>query len=186
MEEGLLIPQEIIEFPCVVYDIKNNKIDRTKDFKFYCKPATEIKITDFCTKLTGIKQEQVDSGLFFAEVLREHKKWMISNKFLTETNKLNKCMFVTCGDWDFKTALQNYCKFLNIRVPKYLTSWCNIKILFSNFYKMKSGGMASMLTYLKIKLEGRHHCGLDDCYNIAQIAQKMCVDGCVFTETNTV
>ena len=33
----------------------------------------------------------------------------------------------------------------------------------------KPVGMAGMLKTLKIKLEGRHHSGIDDCKNIAKI-----------------
>ena len=39
-------PQEIIEFPCVVYDIYNDIIDRTKDFLYFqWVKSTGIKLT---------------------------------------------------------------------------------------------------------------------------------------------
>lgn len=180
-EFGKPDPQEITEFPCVVYDVKNDTIDRTKDFRYFIKPVTNIKITDFCTKLTGITQKDVDSGIYFVEALKEHRKWMVSNDFL-KNGKLNGCMFVTCGHWDLKTALPNYCKFLNCPVPTYFHNWCNIKILYDKFYGKKSGSMVNMLHDLNIELEGRHHSGIDDCFNIAKIAQRMIKDGCIFKE----
>ena len=37
-----------------------------------------------------------------------------------------------------------------------------------------------MLKYLKLEHQGRHHSGLDDCINIANIALKMMKDGFQF------
>ena len=37
--------------------------------------------------------------------------------------------------------------------------------------------MTGMLNFLKIKLEGRHHSGIDDTRNIAKIMLKMINDG---------
>ena len=37
--------------------------------------------------------------------------------------------------------------------------------------------MVGMLQYLKLKLDGRHHSGIDDTRNIAKIMIKMIKDG---------
>ena len=47
IENGTIYPQEIIEFPIVVYDIETDTIDRSKDFHFYCQ--TIVPMTPFCT-----------------------------------------------------------------------------------------------------------------------------------------
>jgi inhibitor of KinA sporulation pathway (predicted exonuclease) len=52
---------EIIEFPVVVVDVKQQKI--VAEFHTYVKPVVEPKLTPFCTQLTGIQQSQVDSGV---------------------------------------------------------------------------------------------------------------------------
>ena len=77
-----------------------------------------------------------------------------------------------------RTALPNHCRYLNIKYPNYFNEWCNIKDLYSDFYKRKSFGMKSMLDKLNIPLDGTHHRGIDDCYNIAKIAQRMVITGC--------
>jgi len=176
--DHVIYPQEIIEFPCVVYDIQKNLIDRSLDFSYFCK--AEVPITEFCTNLTSITQEDVDGGLTLPELLILHKQWMVDKKLIGNS------LFVTCGDWDLYTALPNHCKYLNIDYFKYFKEWANIKLLYSQFYQRKSYGMKSMLDKLNLKLEGAHHRGIDDCYNIAQIAQKMVVDGCKFTVTNRI
>ena len=43
---------EIIEFPVVVVDVKQQKI--VAEFHTYVKPVVEPKLTPFCTELTGI------------------------------------------------------------------------------------------------------------------------------------
>ncbi len=46
--------QEIIEFPVIVIDIKQQKILDNFTFHQYIKPVVVPKITPFCTELTGI------------------------------------------------------------------------------------------------------------------------------------
>ena len=76
-----------------------------------------------------------------------------------------------------KTCLPNQLNHLRLKLPSYFTKWINIKKSYENFYRTRAGGMPAMLNGLNIKLEGRHHSGIDDCYNIAKILQKMLEDG---------
>lgn len=56
----------------------------------------------------------------------------------------------------------------------------NIKTAFRVKYGYKNAkGMAKMLEALKMKLEGRHHSGIDDCGNILRVAKRMVDDGWV-------
>ena len=104
---------------------------------------------------------------------------MFDNNFTSDNS-----MFVTCGDWDLKTMLPKHCDYLNISYPNYFSAWANIKVLFSNAYGRNAGGMKNMLDALEIPLDGTHHRGIDDCYNIAKIAQRMIVDKkCKFMPT---
>lgn len=69
-------------------------------------------------------------------------------------------------------------------MPKYLRTWCNIKVIFERTYGVKAGGMVNMLKRLKLKLDGRHHSGIDDSFNIAKIADAIIKDGGKFVPTN--
>lgn len=42
---------EIIEFPCVLYDVKHGEI--LDEFQQYVKPTERPKLTQFCMELTG-------------------------------------------------------------------------------------------------------------------------------------
>ena len=85
--------QEIIEFPLVVIDVNQKKI--VGEFQTYVKPTIHPKLTDFCTELTGITQDQVDSGLPLRDALdRVHVFLENLGVFKSEF------VFLSCGDFD--------------------------------------------------------------------------------------
>ncbi len=176
-DEEKTVPIEIIEFPCVVYSVKENKIKRELDFHHFCKINTPV--TDFCTKLTTITQTQTDQGKSLQEVLKLNKIWL-------KDNKLEKSIFVTCGDWDLKTALPFNTKFLNIEYPDYLKKWCNLKVIFEEKYNKKGVGMSGMLFHLNLDLDGIQHRGIDDAANIAKICKNLIENGARFRYTNLI
>lgn len=54
-------------------------------------------------------------------------------------------------------------------IPQYMKKWINIKTHFAEHTKSNPKGMAAMLSYLKLELEGKHHSGIADCHNILKI-----------------
>ena len=72
---------------------------------------------------------------------------------------------------DLNTCLPVQCKYQAIDYPDYLRRWINIKDEFERITgkSRKRNGMAGMLKELDLKLEGRHHSGIDDSKNIAKI-----------------
>ena len=57
--------------------------------------------------------------------------------------------------------------------------WIDVRKLFSSFYQVKSGNLASMLEKLALQFEGREHCGLHDSENIVRVMAQLIKDGCV-------
>lgn len=166
---------EVIEFPTVLLKLNDTgTYDIVSEFQKYCKPLIKSKITKFCTDLTGITQEQVDNGTDFPEALEEHCKWITSH-----VNHDEKIVFMTVGNWDLGTMMPQECKKWNLVPPTIYHSFVNINVVFSDFYKIRSGGMKRMLEYLGIELTGKHHSGIDDCRNTAKIWQRLVSDGCV-------
>ena len=47
-------PQEIIEFPTLLYNLQKDEVQAT--FHEYVRPVMSPTLTAFCTKLTGITQ----------------------------------------------------------------------------------------------------------------------------------
>lgn len=106
---------------------------------------------------------------------------------LLEADKMDTHVFVTCGDWDLKTMLPNQLRLVDAdhgfdesgRLVAPYNRWINIKAPFKKKFNMTryNVGMAGMLSKLRLKLEGRHHSGIDDCKNILRIAEALLADG---------
>lgn len=163
---------EIIEFPSILYKLENNKLEKISEFHEYVKPTINPKLSDFCTKFTGITQETVDKSSTFAGVFNRHYKWLTTN-----VSDLNKLTFLTCGAWDLKIQLPRELNNKKLKNKEAYTYFINIKDEFEYIYKTKAYGMDSMLKYLKMSLDGMHHSGYWDTRNISKILIKMVSDG---------
>jgi inhibitor of KinA sporulation pathway (predicted exonuclease) len=163
---------EIIEFPSILYKITNNKHEYIGEFAQYVKPTINPKLTKFCTDLTGIQQETVDKANTIDNVYKEHIKWL--NETIPSGSNL---IFATCGNWDLKTQLPREIRNKKLKKNNYYSTYINVKAEFEYFYKRKANGMEGMLNFLKLKLEGRHHSGIDDARNISKIILKLIDDG---------
>ena len=87
--------QEIIEFPAVIIDVKQRRIKAA--FQTYVKPEKYPTLSDFCTELTGITQDQVDSGVSISEAI------FYFHEFLRQNNVLrSEFVLMCCGDYDVK------------------------------------------------------------------------------------
>jgi len=172
---------EIIEFPSVLVEWnKDTKEKRIIDtIQLYCKPKVNQILSDFCTELTGITQDKIDSGISFTDALIAHKSWLEKN--LGEIDKLveeGRLLILTCGSWDLVHCAPGEFRRHDIHFPhKLYTQFINIKTDFEKFYGYNGGGMKSMLGKLNLSLDGRHHSGIDDCKNITKILFKMIDDG---------
>ncbi|PPQ66024.1 hypothetical protein CVT26_010780 [Gymnopilus dilepis] len=179
-ESGTRTNQEIIEFPTLLYNIQERKVEAT--FHKYVKPVQDPTLSEFCTQLTGITQETVDAADTFPVVWNSFIEFLDQHGVLREPSSFS---FLCCGDWDIKTMLPvqldyEASKGNNLqRLPSILTErWINVKNPFKKQYRLGQGkGMKGMLNHLKLRLEGRHHSGIDDCKNIARIVQKLQASG---------
>ena len=160
--------KEIIEFP--VLKVNAQTLQTESEFHTYVQPIAYPKINPFITELCGITQDMVDGKPHLPDVLMQFDEWMKSEGLLEAG--VNFC-FVTCGDWDLKTALPVNCDYLKLRYPDYLKRWVNIKSCFQATMRKKGGGMVSMLHKLELTLDGRHHSGIDDTRNIAKILREL-------------
>ena len=104
-QEGVkLDPQEIIEFPCLMVDSQTFQILNT--FHEYVKPVGVPGLTSFCTQLTGITQDMVETKDSFPMVLEKFQLWYSENNLTPENST-----FVTCGLWDLADMLPRQCKY---------------------------------------------------------------------------
>ncbi|MEZ4449517.1 MAG: 3'-5' exonuclease [Nannocystaceae bacterium] len=165
-------PQEIIEFPSVLVSLRDNAV--LDEFSSFVRPVHHPALSEFCTELTGIRQEEVDGAPPFLEVYAAHRDWLVGHGLLDADGRgEERFAFVTCGDWDLQTMLPVQCAASELPVsalPKAYRRWINIKKIFAAVKLREKGfGMPSMLKALGLPLLGRHHRGIDDSHNIARI-----------------
>jgi ERI1 exoribonuclease 3 len=167
---------EIIEFPSVLYKITesthNTTYEFVSEFAEYVKPTAHPILSPFCTELTGITQQTVDSAQPFHVVYGNHLAWL--NAHIPPGANF---IMATCGKWDLQTQLVRELKKKKLPSHRAYKSFINVKAEFEHFYKTKARGMPHMLRHLHLPLIGRHHSGIDDTRNIAQILLKMVTDG---------
>lgn len=170
-EDCTPVPQEVIEFPLVVLDAA--KGGRTvAEFRTFVRPVHHPKLSRFCQEFTGIQQAQVDKAPPWPQALARAEGWLDQ-----ELKKwgFKKPVFVTCGDWDLKRMMPKQCKICNIEVPERFNFWINVKMLFRRLMEGEDlyPELPRMLEVLGLQLQGKHHCGLDDCRNIARVVRAM-------------
>eukprot|EP00164_Ancoracysta_twista_P000884 GFYU01001164.1.p1 GENE.GFYU01001164.1~~GFYU01001164.1.p1 ORF type:complete len:287 (-),score=49.77 GFYU01001164.1:120-980(-) len=170
----------------VMYSLPSSKKDPDV-FHTYVRPTRHDALSPQCTKATGITQSMVDPAPPLEEVLGNVGQWLIDRTGLSDESELDrKCLVVTCGDYDVKTALMSEMRNKSgIELLRVLRKWCNIKTVFQTWMDANPSGardygtkprsltMKSMLGYLNITLEGRHHSGIDDAWNIAKIVCRL-------------
>ena len=147
------------------------------------RPTQRPKLTEFCSQLTSITQDQVDQAPTLDEVLRIFGAWLPS---VLGTDDTSRVLPITCGEPDLSSMLPRECERKGLQVPSVLRRYCNVKKPFSGLLAKKAGGMTAMLAKLNLPLEGRHHLGIDDARNIARIVVKLASLGATIDVTGGV
>lgn len=181
---------EIIEFPCVLYDIKNKKI--VSEFQQYVMPFEKPRLSEFCTALTGIQQQQVNNGVPIGTCLMLFKKWLREQE---ESHKIslnpfdksiNKSIFCTWSNWDIGVCLKNECRRKRLTMPDIFNDWIDLRELYLEYYSRRPKGLNGALQELGLTFEGREHCGLHDARNTAKLAGRMVMDGLLLRRTTSI
>ncbi len=145
---------EIIEIGMSIVDVKSLTIE--DNIGYIVKPRNS-KVSNFCTELTTITQEMVDNGEDLSIVVQKIIKTYGSKKYL----------WASYGEYD-KNQMKHCCNLYNAEYP-FSDMHLNIKTFASMFYGIQEMGMDKLLNKLNIPLEGTHHRGIDDSYNLSKI-----------------
>ncbi|MFG1809582.1 exonuclease domain-containing protein [Streptomyces sp. NPDC049040] len=146
---------EIIEIGLTVVDLRAGR--RLAKHRLPVRPARS-KVSPFCTGLTGLTQAEVDQGLSFAEACRT----------LAAEHRAGELPWASWGDYDRKQFVRQ-CLDTETQYP-FGHRHINAKAAFtSSFGLRRRPGMAAALTMAGLPLEGRHHRGDDDAWNIAAL-----------------
>lgn len=180
VEKPFEYPNEIIEFPVVLLCGRTNEC--VAEFQSYVKPTDNPKLSEFCTKLTGITQDLVDAAPPFTKVLARFEKWLAH---FDDSANFQNTIFVTDGPWDLRDFIGKQCRASDIKRPKYMRKWVDIRHTFAKWRGNTNNklNIDGMLAALNLKFEGRPHSGIDDSRNVARIVKHLVDDG-VILEAN--
>lgn len=148
-------PNEIIEIGICVLNLET--LERVEKRSIVVKPV-HSEISAFCTQLTGWTPAAVADGVSLAEAVR-----ILQKEFRSDSRT-----WLSWGDYD-RHQFQRECSAKNLGYP-FSSKHVNAKLAFANICNGgKKLGMNGALQLLGIPLEGRHHNGADDAWNIAGI-----------------
>jgi len=150
---------EIIEIGVCMLDVASLQLANKRSI--LVKP-TRSKVSAFCTKLTSITPEMVDSGVNFADACQQ---------LIGDYESCHR-MWGSWGSYD-KRMFTDQCASFFVEYP-FSEHHFNVKDLFAKTINhRRKVGMMRALKLLEFTPEGTHHRGHDDAWNTARILAHM-------------
>ncbi len=154
---------DIIELGWCTIDLQTKSI--TNPSNILVKPQRS-KVSDYCTNLTGLTQQEVSKGTFFPEALR----------FIHKRNPLKKIAWASYGDSDREQMIKQ-CKDFDIPYP-FSNSHMNISTLFSMMNGInREISLHKALDQIGIKSYGDAHRAGSDAFDAAQVLLHLLIRG---------
>ena len=148
---------EIIEIGAIFVEWPSLNI--IEKFQSYVQPVKKPILTPFCTKLTGIKQEQVDNAPTFPEMITEIQQLFLNNR---------NVKFCCWSPFDWK-QLQRDCQFHNIGNPFLHGQWDLQKLFRINQRNKQNMSVTRALASIEMEFQGVKHSGYYDALNTATL-----------------
>lgn len=146
---------EIIEIGICPLDVTTG--NRLEKRSILVRPEKST-VSAYCTELTSLTGEQVEKGITFEEACF----------VLRKDYQSKKRVWASYGDYD-RRQFEKQCRARDIAYP-FGPTHINVKNLFAVVQRLpREVGMAEALGKLGFPLEGVHHRGEDDAWNIARI-----------------
>lgn len=150
---------DIIEIGACKLDLQTGKISQKTSY--IIKPRNST-ISEFCTELTTLTQEDVNRGIPFSDAC---------NKLAKEFGTKNRVWFAW-GDFD-RIHIQKECEFYGAIYP-FGRRFINAKTLFSLMNGLKKEiGLQKAMEYYNLEFKGTQHRGHDDAFNTAKVLWKI-------------
>ena len=119
-------------------------------------------LSAFCTKLTGITQDQVATALPLADVIESFDRWLHERNLVTALEQ-GTAVLIAHGGWDLGDQLPRECARKGIALASYWNTHADLKVIFSLTCPDSRGqSLSAMLDYLKLSHQGRAHSGIDE------------------------
>lgn len=147
---------EIIEIGACILDPMT--LARSENHGYLVIPENS-KVNTFCTKLTGHTQGKLE---------RDGKPLVFQLAALKSFYPIKERAWASYGDYD-RRQFERECTVKDLKYP-FGATHINVKNLFALAMGLpQEVGMAEALQLIGLPLQGRHHNGADDAWNIAAI-----------------
>jgi inhibitor of KinA sporulation pathway (predicted exonuclease) len=149
---------EIIEVGICIFDLITWQAK--EKFQLVIIPLMS-EVSKFCTELTGWTQKTLEEqGVPLHAAVS-----LLQNEFNS-----SKRVWASWGDYD-RWMFEADCRRKGLIYP-FGRKHINLKTIYAIHNKLrKEIGMEAALTHSNLPLEGKHHCGMDDAWNIGRILE---------------
>jgi len=135
----------------------------TSEFSEFVRPVVNPKLSDFCTSLTSIKQEDVDKARFFPRVYNDFIEWCQEGA--------DDFWLISWGQYDKNQLIKDCARHMMSDID--LANHVNIKREFARIHELSPNkariGVSKALFKTGLRFEGVQHRGIDDSRNIGRI-----------------
>jgi inhibitor of KinA sporulation pathway (predicted exonuclease) len=153
---------EIIEIGAVM--VETASMTQVSEFSTFVKPVVHAQLTPFCTKLTSIRQMDVDQAPLYSEAIQHLTEWM---------RDYSNCAFCSWGNYD-RYQFQYDCERNQTPYP-FGDVHFNLKAMFHKNQAIKKRcSVSTAMKFAEIEFEGTPHRGIDDARNIAKLLRMCC------------
>jgi 3'-5' exoribonuclease 1 len=129
-------------------------------FNKFIKPILHPNLSFFCTKLTSIKQEDIDKSSKFPSVINDFMNWIDVYE--------EEYLLCSWGDFDRKILVQD-CKLHQLD-ENWLDNHINLKKQYQEITRQPSvKGLKAAVKKEGFEFTGIHHRGIADAENLAKI-----------------
>lgn len=132
------------------------------EFSTLVRPVEHPQLSDFCRRLTHLRQRDVEEAPHFTVALAQLVEWLGPDPVL----------FCSWGTFD-RTQLRIDCQRHGVPFPVVLSQHLDLKRAFAEWRQHKRVGLKKALQLLGMPFVGTPHRGIDDARNAARIAQIM-------------
>lgn len=152
---------EIIEVGAVCMNA-SGELDPER-YSAFIKPRFYPKLTDECYGITGIRQEDIDTGIPLQEALAAMKKLAPAQE----------TWLVAWGDAD-RRILGNVCYKYGLDYPYLWANYCDLAESYQAFRQLqRKASLKNAVEAMEVQKVGILHSALDDAINAGLVMQKM-------------
>ena len=160
-------PSEIIEIGAVCIAVADGNVTPVAEFQTFVRPFMAPRLSDFCTDLTTIRQQDVDGAPGFPEAVGAFYRWAAGDQGFT---------LAAWGNYDGAQLGRDSARH-GIDNPFRSVPYVNVKTTFAAHLKLSRGvGLGGALKKLGLRRKGVAHRAIDDARSVVRLLRSGVVE----------